>query len=338
MCKLLATFQEGINVRNIYEVAGLQCPACNNTSFGYEDLSVHCASCGASYAIDDGVIVMRKNDALGDEPSIRFYDTFDGTHFVGVSFESNPLIYITTRAYQHFLEELPLDVSGNLLDFCCGDGRLSLWAAERSFSAVVALDSNLASLKRLTLEARRRGLKNLVTICADGVNPPLQKGFFDAVVCVEALYYLASNMNPCSVLAIPESLLASDGVMMVGEFSRFGRAIMDLDAIDLENASSLVKSGFRCEKLNDDRLPTFLWSLSQIRQDFERTGLEIFRESGISIAAALFSYARNFTSYPLRPKLDAAITELVEKISDCTAGSSEAARNNLFALRKRVTR
>jgi ubiquinone/menaquinone biosynthesis C-methylase UbiE len=95
---------------------------------------------------------------------------------------------------------------------------------------VVALDSNLASLKRLAAEARRRGLANLLPVCADAAKPPLQSEFFDTVLCIEVLY-LASGMERNKAISIPVRLLKSDGTMIVVEFTRFGRAIIDLDAM-----------------------------------------------------------------------------------------------------------
>ena len=90
-----------------------------------------------------------------------FYVGLGGTQFVEASFATSPLIHCTTRRYRHFLEEQFPQAFGSLLDFGCGDGRLSLWAAKKGFPLVVAADSNIASLKRLAAESRRQSLFEL---------------------------------------------------------------------------------------------------------------------------------------------------------------------------------
>lgn len=316
----------------IYQASGLQCTSCGNASWESDAERLKCSQCGSLYTIDDGVIRMHVPDENDDVT--RLYTAFDGTHFVNASFESNPLIYITTRAYLRFLERVFPAPTGNLMDFGCGDGRLSLWAAEKGFSPVVAVDSNLSSLKRLAAEARKRHLDQLVIVCAELKNPPFRFGHFDALLCIEVLYYLIPSLGRGGAINTPSKLLGPHGTMVLSEFSRLGRAIIDLDAMDLVNVRSLLDSSTRWEKFENTRIKSFQWSLTELKNDISTAGLSIIDQTGISLAAALFGYAWNFTSYPLRPALVAETRELVEKVSDHTSDAVDASRNVVFALEK----
>ena len=315
-----------------YHAAGLKCPACGSDTWKEDQQSIRCLSCEATYTIDEGVLRM---DASGKSDDItQLYSAMGGTHFVDTSFESNPLIYITTRAYRRFIEKHFSQATGSLMDFGCGDGRFSLWAAERSFSTVVAVDSNLPSLKRLASEARTRKLEQVVVVCADLKNPPFKRDYFDAVLCVEVLYYLIPSLGRAGALQAPSNLLSKNGKMVLSEFSRFGRAIIDLDAMDITNARSLIATSHRWEKFGDMRIESYQWSVSELRSDLSSVHLKIIDEAGVSLAAPLFSYAWNFTSYPLRPRLDADLRTVIETICDNTDAAIDATRNVVFALEK----
>jgi 2-polyprenyl-3-methyl-5-hydroxy-6-metoxy-1,4-benzoquinol methylase len=317
---------------DIYQTPGLRCLSCSGTSWKIGPEAARCLTCGYIYAIDDGVLRMHLLDENDDVTQL--YMAFDGTHFVNATFEDNPLINITTRAYRHFLEELFPRSVGSLMDFGCGDGRFSLWAAEKGFSPVVAVDSNLASLKRLATEARKRKLEQLVIVCADLKKPPFQPDHFDVVLCIEVLYYLVSSLGRIGAIKTPANLLSRKGKMVLGEFSRLGRAIIDLDAMDMVNVHSLVDSSTRWEKTANTRSKVFQWSLTDLRNDLNEAELNIIAQTGISLAAAIFNYAWNFTSYPLRPQLDAHLRELLELVCDQTSDAVDAARNFVFALEK----
>lgn len=321
-------------VKSVYEAAGLTCPSCGKIAWDSTEDLMTCSACGSEYPLDEGVLRM-DGDASGDEIS-RYYSVLDGTHFVGALFETNPLVYIMNRGYQRFLDSLALKPSSILLDFGCGDGRLSLWAAERGFQLVVAIDRNPASLKRLAAEAKKRELKNLVIVCANATNPPFKSGTFDAVLCFEVLYYLVPALGRTGAIGLPARLLKPDGMMVVGELSRLGRALIDIDAMNLENARSLLQTSMRFEKFADSRISVFQWSVAELRADVTEAGFKVVRETGISPVAALFNYAWSFTSYPLRPRLDSALRELIEALSDQTEGAYETARNVVFALERQA--
>jgi 2-polyprenyl-3-methyl-5-hydroxy-6-metoxy-1,4-benzoquinol methylase len=316
----------------IYETSGLRCLSCGGTVWKAAPEAVTCSLCGADYAIDDGVVQMHLRDA--DDAVTRHYSALDGAHFVDVSFENNPLVYLTTRAYRRFLEKFFPKPGGALMDFGCGDGRFSLWASEKGFSPVVAVDSNLSSVKRLAAEARKRDLKQMLFVCADLKTPPFQPEHFDALLCIEVLYYLVSSMGRHGAITAAASLLAKRGKLVVSEFSRLGRAVIDLDAMDLVNARSLIDSSTRWEKTSGSRVEVFQWSLAELKDDLRAAKLNIVDQTGISLAPALFNHAWNFTSYPLRPRLDTDLQVLLENISDQTSDAVDATRNVVFALEK----
>lgn len=317
---------------NPYNAAGLQCLSCRRSNWEASDEAIVCLSCNAAYAIDDGVVQMLTTDSRDD--ATRFYAATNGTAFVESTFASNPLIYITTRAYRQFLDKVFEESKGSFLDFGSGDGRFSLWAAQKGFPLVVAVDSNLASLKRLAAEAARRKVKGLVVICADLKKPPFQAGSFDAVLCIEVLYYLAASLGRLSAIQSPAELVKQRGELVIGEFSRMGRAIIDLDAMNLANVRSLLGTSTRWEKASAAQTEVFQWSVAELKDDLREAGLRIVDQSGISPAAALFSYAWNLTSYPLRPQLNAEVQAMLETISDATSDAVDAARNVVFAVKK----
>lgn len=316
---------------DILEVAGLKCPRCESAGWRTSNDSVVCSSCASTYLFDDGVLRM---DGGTIDSTTEFYSAFGGTHFLKASFDANPVIHCTTRRYRLFLGEQFPNASGSVLDFGCGDGRLSLWAGEKGFSRVVATDSNLASLKRLAGESRHRGLTNMLVICCDMTKPPFVKGHFDAVLCFEVLYYLVRTLGRLCALSLPVSLLKPNGILVLSEMSRYGRALVDIAAMDVANTRSLVESGTRWEKSDQGRLEVFQWSLTELKKDCEEVGLQIMREGGVSPIAGLFDFAWKFTSYPLRPVLDERLQQIIEKLDDRTSEACDLARNILLSLRK----
>jgi 2-polyprenyl-3-methyl-5-hydroxy-6-metoxy-1,4-benzoquinol methylase len=317
-------------VTNPYNAAGLRCLSCNSSNWKASATVLTCQLCHATYVIDDGVVDM--GASANKDDVTQFYASINGASFVDASLESNPLIYITTRAYRQFLDKVFQEPGGSFLDLGCGDGRFSLWAAEKGFSLVVAVDGNLASLKRLAREASRREFKQLVIVCADLRQPPFQPGSFDRVLCIEVLYYLAGSLTRVASIQGPAQLLNKNGKMVIGEFSRMGRAIIDLDALNLTNVRSLLDTGTRWEKTDRAQTRVFQWTVAELKSDLYEAGLRIIDQAGISIAAALFNYAWNLTSYPLRPTLDEDLQAMLEIVSDQTSDAVDSARNIMFAV------
>lgn len=319
-------------MESIYEACGLTCVSCGKASWSAAAQAITCRSCGFTFPVEDGVLILCSTPP--SDGVFEFYSTMGGIHFLGASFAENPVVYCTTRSYQNFLERHLIKPTPVLLDFGCGDGRFSLWAAANNAGTVVALDSNLAALKRLATEVRKRGLTNVLIICADARQPVFRDGSFDAVICFEVLYYLVAEAGRLGALKAAANLIKSGGTLILGEFTRYGRAVLDIAAMNLENAQSLAKRHTRFEKLGALRVEVFQWTVAELKQDCGALGLELIAEAGISPIAALFSHAWTFTSYPLRPPLDPEIQRLIEDLSDATQEVSETARNVALALRK----
>lgn len=316
----------------IYEACGLICASCRKTSWSVAAQAIICRSCSSAFPVEDGVLIL--NSTPSSANVFELYSTMGGTHFLGASFAENPLVYCTTRSYQNFLERQLIKPVPLLLDFGCGDGRFSLWAAANNAGTVVAMDSNLAALKRLATEVQERGLTNVLIICADATQSVFPDGTFDAVLCFEVLYYLVAEAGRLGALKAPVDLIKPGGTLILGEFTRYGRALLDLTAMNLENAQSLVKRQTRFEKFGALRVEVFQWTVAELKQDCRTLGLELLADAGISPIPALFSHAWTFTSYPLRPTLDEDTRRLLEQLSDATQGASELSRNVILALRK----
>ena len=318
-------------IQVILEASGLKCPVCNTARWKASRDSVACQSCASSYLFDDGVL---RIDGGPKDSTTLFYAAFGGTHFLDTSFSNNPVIHCTTRRYRRFIAEQFPNTRGSMLDFGCGDGRISLWAAENGFSPVVAIDSNLTSLKRLAAEARHRSLFNLLVVCCDVMQAPFVKDHFDAVLCIEVLYYLVLRLGRLAALTLPVGLLKPGGQMILSEMSRYGRSLMDLTAMDVNNFRSLAEIGTRWEKSDQGQLEVYHWSAAELKDDCRQAGLRIMRESGVSPIAGLFDFAWKFTSYPLRPVLDQRLQEIIEELDDQASEYCNLARNILLALKK----
>ncbi len=273
-------------------------------------------------------------DSAAKDATADFYVGLGGTQFVESSFETNPVVHCTTRRYRHFLDGQFPNAGRSLLDFGSGDGRLSLWAVEKGFSLVVSADSNVASLKRLAAESHRRNLSNLLIICCDLAKPPFVNDFFEAILCFEVLYYFVLSLGRLPTLTVPLSLLKPGGLLVLSEMCRYGRALVDLAAMDVNNFSSLAELGTRWEKSDKGRLEVFQWSPAELKEDCRSVGLQVMAESGVSPVAGLFDFAWKFTSYPLRPVLDQRLQEIIEALDDQTSESCNLARNILLALKK----
>src|SRR5206468_1065647 len=98
--------------------------------------------------------------------------------------------------------------------------------------------------------------------------------------------------------------LKSGGRLLLSEVSRNGRALLDLAAMNLENAHSLATNSTRFEKFGDLRIEVFHWNIAQLKEDCAALDLKVIAETGVSPIPAVFNHAWTFTSYPLRPPLD----------------------------------
>jgi SAM-dependent methyltransferase len=99
-----------------------------------------------------------------------------------------------------------------VLDLACGTGRLALALAEKGYD-VTGIDRFATTLARARENAERRSLQ------LELVQTPLQEinveGPFDAVYCVQALYYLSNEDELSTALTKIHSLIRPGGILVI---------------------------------------------------------------------------------------------------------------------------
>lgn len=99
-----------------------------------------------------------------------------------------------------------------VLDLACGTGRLALALAAKGYD-VTGIDRFPATLKRARENAEKRSLQlKLVQTSLQEVNV---EGSFDAVYCVQALYYLSNENELSGALTKIESLIRPGGILII---------------------------------------------------------------------------------------------------------------------------
>ena len=308
----------------------LQCAECGLRQWAISDDGLHC-SCGSTLVWDGAML--HAQSAFSDA-STEFYDYTGGARFVGTKFDDNVQIYATTRAYQQCLEKWFSQPAGALLDLGCGDGRLSLWALEKGFFPVIAVDDCVESLRRLAATARERKLNGLIPIAAPIQQAPLRPSSFQVILCIEVLYYLTGPARRKETLRELASLLAPDGRMVLSEFTRMGRVLADVVAMNVENMRLAAYQGERLEKFGDKSVQVSIPHAKELKADCQNAGLELVASSGVSPIPMLFQHAYTFTSYPLRPSLDDTLKNLIETLDDLSSDESSLSRNLVLLLRR----
>jgi SAM-dependent methyltransferase len=307
----------------------LRCTKCGTSDWVDHADAIACRGCGLRMHWDDGVLV------LGDrhqDDATRHYDAMGGPRFIDVTFESNLHIHCVTRKYKQYLDAWFPAATGALLDLGCGDGRLSLWALERGFPIVVALDTSLDALKRLAKEARARNLEGLVPVCATFQDECIQPHSFDIVLLFEALCYTAASWSLEKGLALLHRLVKPGGRAVVSEISRNGRLLVDTIAINVENMTKTAVEKKRWEKLADSKVESAHTTPDELIAACEHAGFRVVKRGGVSPLPMLFYYTYNLTSFPLRPALDAKMQQLIETLDDQTSELSTFSRNTVLML------
>lgn len=308
----------------------LQCAECGLRHWAISNGGLQC-SCGSTLAWDG--TVLRAKTTFSDA-STEFYDYTGGAKFVGTKFDDNVQIYATTRAYQQCLEKWFPQPMGALLDLGCGDGRLSLWALEKGFFPVIAVDDCIDSLRRLVTTARERNFHGLIPVAAPIQQAPLRPSSFQVILCIEVLYYLTGPARRKQTLSELASLLAPDGRMVLSEFTKMGRVLADVVAMNVENMRLAACSGERVEKFGNRSVQVSHPHVEELKVDCQRAGLELVASRGISPIPMLFQHAYTFTSYPLRPSLGDSLKHLIETLDDLSSDESSLSRNLVLLLKR----
>lgn len=98
--------------------------------------------------------------------------------------------------------------SGRTLEVACG-AAIGLGALQANGRPVTGLDYTPAVLNKAQAHYQDR----LPLLCADGQRLPAASGSFDAVICLEAIYYFP---DPVIFLAETRRVLASGGRLLIG--------------------------------------------------------------------------------------------------------------------------
>jgi SAM-dependent methyltransferase len=307
----------------------LRCKSCGASHWAEQTTGIRCQDCGLTMQWDEGVLVLE--DRHRDEAT-RYYDFIGGPHFIDVTFESNLLVHCVTRKFRQYLDQWFPSGQGALLDLGCGDGRLSLWALERGFSPVIALDTSLQALKRLVKAAESRNLKGLVPVCATFQDNCLTPASFDVVLFIEALCYVTASWGLDQGLDLLRRSTKPDGRAVLCELSRNARLLVDVIAVNVENMAKTAKEKKRWEKMGNGRVECTHTSPAELIAACEKTGFRVLDQRGVSPIPMLFHFAHTFTSYPLRPALDAKMQELIETLDDQTSELNTFSRNTVLLL------
>lgn len=313
----------------------LRCSGCRASEWQSDVAGVSCTKCGLRWEIRNGVLSI--NSAYRDA-STRYYDETGGPRFVGTAFADNVQVYAATRAYLRILDVWHPKPSGAFLDLGAGDGRVTLWALEKGFHPVVAVDASLPALQRLSALAQQRGLSGLIAIASPIQTVPLRHDAFSVIACIEVLYYLTTAEDRSSMLNKIADLLANGGSLMLSEFTRLGRALADVVAMNIDNLWRTAYKGARQEKTAHGAVEILHPTPAELAADISSAGLRVIDLRALSPIPMLFQHAYTFTSYPLRPALDEGMRNLIETLDDQASEPSALARNLVYLLGRDTSR
>jgi len=279
----------------------------------------------------DGPVVLSPEAAAND--AARFYAAAGGTHLANVRFADNVQVSSATRAYRRCLDEWFPQRLGTVVDLGCGDGRITRWAMEKGAITVVALDFIKANLDAVRSTASAVGFPGeLLLVGAGVVDGFLRPAAFDTVLCFEVLSYLCGAKDRVDVLRSLRTLLKPGGTLVLSEFPRHGRVLADVVAMNVDNMRRTAFQGKRLEKSAATSVEVTHPTLEELRQDCAAAGFTVVEARGVSPISMLFQHAYNFTSYPLRPPLDAEMQRIIERLEDGSCEPCELSRNVVLRL------
>lgn len=126
----------------------------------------------------------------------KFHDTLRQEKLKNDSLEferltSNYRFYSIARQSQNFVDDFLLkNCSGKkVLDYCCGEGKISIFLAENRADAF-GIDISPVSIQTAKKEAEKKRLKNASFFVMDAEKLEFDDDFFDLIICSGVLHHL----------------------------------------------------------------------------------------------------------------------------------------------------
>jgi ubiquinone/menaquinone biosynthesis C-methylase UbiE len=172
----------------------LCCPACRgDLDYRPDDAELHCAPCGFTFPIVDGIPVLFPTDVKSrmDELFDRYWDSEDqaNTYDTYVEGEQSMLDMHNHRGEMRATLAVLGDVTGRrLLDCGCGNGRFSEEFPEDLYS--VGIDASLNLLRICKQKARYGRL-----VCCELEHLPFKDDSFDRLLSVRVLQHLRKQRD-----------------------------------------------------------------------------------------------------------------------------------------------
>ena len=149
----------------------------------------------------------------------EFHDTLRGEKLKGDSSQSDRLtsnykFYSITRRSQKFVDSFLIkNCRGKkVLDYCCGDGNLTIFLAENGAEAF-GIDISPVSIQNAKEKAKNKILRNISFFVTDAEKLEFEDGYFDLIICSGVLHHLDIK------IAYPElaRVLKADGKIICDE-------------------------------------------------------------------------------------------------------------------------
>jgi SAM-dependent methyltransferase/aminoglycoside phosphotransferase (APT) family kinase protein len=221
----------------------LLCPRCRTALPWLESHPLVCAGCRTTYAVSEGIPLIRNNDDYYHEllprermrELIRRARSTDWRTALGEQIAQAPprnrhalRTVFDDESRAGFKAILPALQDRRVLDLGCGSGVTSIslarWARE-----VVACDLTFERVSFLALRARAMGLANIRTLCAGDTRPlPFPDAAFDCVVLNGVLEWSAAEgqrpvrAGQLEFLREIRRILRPDGHLYIGIENRYG--------------------------------------------------------------------------------------------------------------------
>jgi ubiquinone/menaquinone biosynthesis C-methylase UbiE len=131
---------------------------------------------------------------------------------------------------------------GNVLDLCCGTGRLPIWMAKKGFNAV-GLDSSPLYLEKAAEKAKEHGVESRVEFIIGDVRDVdkvvIPESPFDCVLTFWNSIGLWGDKADEMIFTKVKKMTRKGGILIIGECDHLGHLMLNLDerrVLEYENA------------------------------------------------------------------------------------------------------